>query len=46
MFLAGTYFFNIKSTTWLMVMLCYLQKVPREYFCIYKGSERHEPVSC
>ena len=38
-FLASTYFFNIKSTTLLIMSLAYQQKIPKEYFCIYQGSE-------
>ena len=43
-FLSVSYWFNNKSIMILILALAYLQKVPKEYFCVYEGSS--DPVSC
>jgi len=42
--LSVTYWLNNKSVMLLILALAYLQKVPKEYFCVYEGEM--EPVSC
>ena len=42
--LTATYFCLNKSVMLILLSLSYLEKVPREYFCTYEGSD--DPVSC
>ena len=43
MFILGTYLCYTKSMAIIMLNLSFLEKVPREYFCVFEGSTNSVP---